>query len=144
MRYSMKNILIDTGPIVALFNAKDKHHNKVLSFLKEYQGGLITTWSVITEAMHLLRHSTKAQLNLFEWIQRGGLEIFDIKKSDIQRMITLTQKYADLPMDLADCSLIIAAEKLSINELISIDSDYDIYRTLKREPLTNLLHRYPK
>lgn len=136
----MKNILIDTGPIVALLNRRDKHHQRVLEFTQNYKGNFITTWSVITEATHLLRNSIQAQLNLLEWIRRGGIEIVEIEKNDVERMITLTKKYSDLPMDLADCSLIILAEKLNINEIISIDSDYDIYRTLKREPLRNLLY----
>lgn len=143
MRYSMKNILIDTGPIVALLNRRDKQHKRVLEFTQNYNGGFVSTWSVITEATHLLRNSIQAQLNLLEWIRRGGIEIFNIEKNDIERMITLTKKYSDLPMDLADCSLIIVAEKMAINEIISIDSDYDIYRTLKREPLINLLYEYP-
>ena len=74
--------------------------------------------------------------------KKGGIEIFNIAKNDIERMITLTKKYSDLPIDLADCSLIIVAKKMAINEIISIDSDYDIYRTLKREPLINLLYEY--
>ena len=139
----MQNIIIDTGPIVALLNRKDKHHKRVLEFTRNYSGSFVTTWSVITEATHLLRQSIQAQLNLLEWIRRGGIEIFQIEKSDIERMITLTKKYSDLPMDLADCSLIIVAERLNIKEIISIDSDYDIYRTLKREPLINLLYDYP-
>ena len=139
----MKNILIDTGPIVALLNRRDKHHKRVLEFTQNYTGGFITTWSVVTEATHLLRNSIQAQLNLLEWIRRGGIEIVRIEKNDIERMITLTKKYSDLPMDLADCSLIIVAEKLAINEITSIDSDYNVYRTLKQEPLTNLLHDYP-
>jgi len=139
----MKNILIDIGPIVALLSRKDKHHKRVLEFTQNYTGRFVTTWSVITEATHLLRNSIQAQLNLLEWIRRGGIEIFQIEKNDVERMITLTKKYSDLPMDLADCSLIIVAEKMAINEIISIDSDYDVYRTLKREPLINLLYDYP-
>jgi predicted nucleic acid-binding protein len=139
----MKNILIDTGPIVALLNRRDKHHKRVLEFTQNYSGGFVATWSVITEATHLLRNSIHAQLNLLEWIRRGGIDIFQIEKNDVERMITLTKKYSDLPMDLADCSLIIVAEKLGIDEIISIDSDYDVYRTLKKEALTNLLYNYP-
>ena len=138
----MKNIaIIDTGPIVALFNAKDKYHKRVLEFVKKYDGEFVTTWSVITEATHLLRQSIKAQLNLLEWIKRGGLDIYHIEKSDLQRVIFLTKKYSDIPMDLADCSLIILAEKSGIKDIVSIDSDYDIYRTFKREPLNNLFKR---
>ena len=136
----MKNIaIIDTGPIVALFNKRDKYHKKVLQFVKEYDGEFITTWSVITEATHLLRKSIQAQLNLLEWIKRGGLDVAEIEKSDIGRIIFLTKKYSDIPMDLADCSLIILAEKRDIKDIVSIDNDYDIYRTFKKEPLNNLL-----
>jgi predicted nucleic acid-binding protein len=136
----MKNTtIIDTGPIVALFNRRDKHHKRVLEFVKEYDGSFITTWPVITEATHLLRQSIQAQLNLLEWIKRGGLDVFQIDKNDIDRVIFLTTKYSDVPMDLADCSLIILAERENIKDILSIDSDYDIYRTLKKEPLNNLL-----
>ena len=139
----MKNItIIDTGPIVALFNRRDKHHKKVLNFVKEYNGDFVTTWPVITEATHLLKQSIQAQLNLLEWIKRGGLNIFQIQKSDIDRVISLTKKYSDIPMDLADCSLIILAEKANLKDIVSIDSDYDIYRTLKKEALNNLLKSY--
>lgn len=137
----MKNtIIIDTGPIVALLNSKDKYHQNVLNFLKGHDGNFITTWSVITEATHLLRNSIQAQINLLEWIKRGGLTIFDIEKKDIERMISLTKKYKDLPMDLADCSLVILAEKRNIKDILSIDSNYDVYRIFKKEPFNNLLH----
>ena len=135
----MKNTIIDTGPIVALFNRRDKYHQKVLDFVKEYEGVFITTWAVITEATHLLRGSVQAQINLMEWIQRGGLDIFEIEKNDIKKAIELTKKYSDIPMDFADCSLIILAEKKNLTEILSIDNDYDIYRTIKKEALNNLL-----
>jgi len=139
----MKNtIIIDTGPIVALLNSKDKYHKKVLNFIKEHDKNFITTWSVITEATHLLRHSVQAQINLLEWIKRGGLDIFDIDIRDIDEMINLTVKYKDLPMDLADCSLVILAQKKNIRDILSIDSDYDVYRIFKKEPFNNLLNLY--
>lgn len=138
----MRNILLDTGPIVALMNRGDKHHDRVLAFTRVFEGMYLTTWPVITEAMHLLRHSQTAQLNVLEWVRRGGLEIVSIDASDIGRLMELAQKYRDLPMDLADGSLIIVAERLHIREILSIDSDYDIYRTLKKEPFINVLRSF--
>ncbi len=138
----MPNILLDTGPIVALMNRRDKHHDRVLAFTRAFEGTYLTTWPVITEAMHLLRHSQTAQLNVLEWVRRGGLEIVSIDTSDVGRLMELAQKYRDLPMDLADGSLIIIAERLHIQEILSIDSDYDIYRTLKKEPFINVLRSF--
>ena len=138
----MPNILIDTGPIVALMNRRDKYHDRVLAFTRAFEGVYLTTWPVITEAMHLLRHSQAAQLNVLEWIRRGGLEIVPIDPSDIDRLVALTHKYRDLPMDLADGSLIIIAERLHLRDILSIDSDYDVYRTLKKEPFVNVLRSF--
>jgi predicted nucleic acid-binding protein len=135
----MKNTVIaDTGPIVALFNRADRYHQKALSFLEGFDGSLVTTWPVITEATHLLRASIPAQLNLLEWIRRGGLRIEATDPEAIDRMIALTVKYRDLRMDLADCSLVILSEDTGIRHVISIDSDYDVYRIFKKELLVNL------
>ena len=122
----MKNILIDAGPIIALFNQKDKYHKRIIEFLKRYKRKLITTWPVITEATYMLGFSADAQLALLEWIDRGGLEIYDIGKGDIERIIKLTKKYRDVPMDLAGVSLIIVSEKEGIKEILTIDNDYYI------------------
>ena len=138
----MKNILLDTGPLVALMNRRDKHHARILAFTRSFGGIYLTTWPVITEAMYLLRHSHTAQLNVLEWVRRGGLEMVPIDASDVDRLMELMQKYRDLPMDLADGSLVVAAERLGIREILSIDSDYDVYRMLKKEPLVNVLQSF--
>jgi predicted nucleic acid-binding protein len=138
----MQNTIItDTGPIVALFNRNDKYYDTVMRFLQSYTGALITTWPVITEATHLLRASIAAQLNLLEWIRRGGLRIYPLDSNEIDRLIALTHKYRDLPMDLADGSLIVLAENEGLREIISIDSDYDVYRIFKKEPFINRLRQ---
>jgi len=138
----MKNIVIaDTGPIVALFNRNDRYHQDALAFLEGFDGSLVTTWPVITEATHLLRGSIQAQLNLLEWIRRGGLRVEATDTDAIDRMIELTSKYRDLPMDLADCSLVILAEDTGTRKVISIDSDYDVYRIFKKEPFVNVFSR---
>ena len=94
----MRSILIDAGPIIALFNRKDKYHKKVIDFLREYKGVLVTTWPVIIEVTYMLDFSVDAQLSFLEWIDRDGLEIYDIKTSDIRRIIEITKKYRDVPM----------------------------------------------
>ena len=50
----------------------------------------------------------------------------------------MSEKYKDIPMDFADATLIIAGEDLGIKEIISIDSDYDIYRRIKQGHIKNI------
>jgi predicted nucleic acid-binding protein len=49
----VKNIIVDAGPLIALFDKDDKYHNSVIKFLKTFDGQLITSWPAITEVTHL-------------------------------------------------------------------------------------------
>jgi len=134
----MKNILIDAGPLIALFDRSDQYHLKAISFLKSLERGLITTWPVITETSHMLSFSTKAQSNLLEWIERGGLKIYEMEHDHIGRLTELTKKYDDVPMDLADASLMVVSEVKGIHQIASIDSDFYVYRDIRNKYLENI------
>lgn len=135
----MPSTLVDSGPLIALFDSSDHHHASTLAFMGEFRGGLITTWPVITEVCHLLNFSVDVQLNFLRWVQRGGLEIAEIEGVVIDRIIALTEKYRDRPMDLADASLVILAMKTGTREILSLDADFDIYRLPDKSRLTNVL-----
>lgn len=128
----MKSTLIDAGPIIALFNKDDTYHKVVKDFLKTHKGKLVTSWPVVTEASHMLDFNVQVQIDLFKWIRFGGLLIEEVNIDDIDRIIALSEKYSDIPMDLADASLVVLSEKLNIKEIITIDSDYYIYRTIEK------------
>jgi predicted nucleic acid-binding protein len=136
----MKNILIDAGPLIALFDRSDKYHLKAISFLKSLDRSLLTTWPVITETSHMLSFSTKAQANFLEWIERGGLKIFEMEQEHVNRLTELTKKFDDVPMDLADASLILVSEVKGIHQIASIDSDFYIYRDIRNRYLENIFH----
>ncbi len=136
----MKNTLIDAGPLIALFNKNDKYHEKIKEFIKNYTGLLTTSWPVITEVCHMLDFNTGAQIDFLKWIQLGGLKVEDIKTEEIDKIIKLSEKYSDIPMDLADATLVVISERLGIKEIITIDSDYCIYRTTEREMLINIFN----
>ncbi|TGM52381.1 type II toxin-antitoxin system VapC family toxin [Leptospira vanthielii] len=136
----MQNVaLIDSGPILALFHSKDKFHKSTLKFLKNYKGKLITSWPVLTEVIYLLSYSIDAQSDFLEWIERGSIQIIDLSIDDLKYIKNRMRKYSDLPMDLADASLMCISEKHGINKIISIDSDFSIYKTLSGKYLQNLL-----
>lgn len=137
----MKNTaIIDAGPLIALFDGSDRYHKIVLEFMKDYTGYLITTIPAITEATHLLDFDVNAQIDLLKWIDTGSISIFQITPYHLKNIIKMIEKYADRPMDFADASLVIVAEELNIDNIISIDCDIDIYRYKKKKTFKNLLH----
>jgi hypothetical protein len=138
----VKNTLIDAGPLIALFDKDDKYHKGVRAFLKSYEGNLITTWPAVTEAIHMLSFSVQAQIDCLTWIKRRGLAVFDLTSDHIERLIELIEKYADLPMDLADASLCVASEVLRSADIATIDSDYEVYRPTGVPSFNNVLRNY--
>lgn len=134
----MRSTLIDAGPIIALFDGSDKYHDRIVDFIKQGSFHLVSTWPVLTEASHMLDFDNRAQIALLQWVLRGGLELAQVDASGIQRIIELVEKYSDVPMDLADATLVVAAGKLEIREIISIDTDFYVYRTMQKETITNI------
>lgn len=139
----MKNFLIvDTGFWYALLNKNDKYHSVVLQYMKACEDDLITTWPVITETTYLLlnRHGIRETRRFLEMSSLGLFNIFELNKSHLIEAAILMEKYADLPMDLADASLVILAEELGHGRILSTDQrDFNTYRWKSRKPFENLL-----
>ncbi len=140
----MQKTLIDSGPLIALFDRSDRYHNVVLDFLKVFEGELVTTWSVITEVSHMLDFNLKVQIDFLKWIELGGITVYSISQDEISQIRVMMEKYIDIPMDLADASLMYIANSEKISTIVSIDSDFDIYRTLKKQSLDNILRIFEK
>lgn len=135
----MKKTLIDSGPIIALFDKSDKYHSKVLNFIKTFYGEFFTSWAVITEVSHMLDFNLQVQIDFLKWIELGGITLYDMPQDEIVNIRFMMEKYSDVPMDLADATLMYIANKENIKDIVSIDSDFDIYRPLKKQNLNNLL-----
>jgi uncharacterized protein len=121
-------ILIDSGPLIALFDSSDKYHKIALDFIRENKSPLITSLASITETLHMLDFNRNAQIDFLEWISRGAVEIHNIDNNDFKRLKDLTEKYKDLPMDFADACLVYLAEKFNIFTIATIGRDFTIYR----------------
>lgn len=133
----MQSILVDAGPVIALFRAKDPHHELARRFVIGNSLPLVTTWPVITEVCHFL--NGKGKSNLLTWIRRGGLQLHALSDNDVAGLQGLIEQYGDR-MDLADASLVWLGEKLRITDIITIDhSDFSTYRTVGGKPFRNLL-----
>lgn len=124
---------MDSGPMIALFDASDRYHQAAVDFIRTNRIPLITTLASVTETLHMLDFSRQAQFDFLEWIHRGAVEIWNIENSDFGRIRELTEKYKDLPMDFADSCLVYLAEQLSLDTVATIDRDFTIYRIKGRK-----------
>lgn len=137
----MITALIDAGPIIALFDRDDQHHKRVIQFLQNYKGRLITTWPVLTEVSYMLDFSTQTRLDFLDWISEGGVELYNMEQWQLRRVREIIEKYSDLPADFADATLIVAAESKKIENILTIDGDFSIYRMKTGAALKNLLKK---
>lgn len=139
----MKNsIIVDTGFWYALLNENDHFHNKAIHALKQLDSSLCCTWPVITETSYLLqsRLGQKVACEFLAAYSEGLYQIYNLTAVQMQRIVSLMKKYADLPMDLADASLVILAEELGHGLILSTDlRDFKTYRLKNHRPFKNLL-----
>ena len=136
-------IAIDTGYIYALIDQKDAWHSRAAALSNTaIEDGWITTWAVLTEASHLLvrRMGVKFAAGLLDDVADGSIAVWHPPADGSSRMAALMRKYASLPLDLADASLVLLAEHLGHGRILSTDlRDFGPYRWKNRKPFRNLL-----
>jgi predicted nucleic acid-binding protein len=129
----VRAVLVDTGPIVALLDRSDDHHEQIVQALEGIEDPLVTVWPVIVEAMYLLAFSFQAQEALFEILETGAIRLVDLDLADIPGLKSLMEKYRDLPMDLADAALVRVAERDGIRRVLTLDRrDFAVYRLARK------------
>jgi len=136
-RGSTPSVIIDAGPLIALFDRDDRHHQRAVEFLRGLRVRLVTNLPTLTEAAFVLRFSVEAQSEFLSWA-REALDIDRNTMDDSPRIITLLQKYRDLPADFADVSLVALAERLNVRRVASVDRDFGIYRLPGRRRFENV------
>ena len=135
----MKPIMVDSGPLIALFNKSDKYYLASVDFISKNNRQLVTTVANITEAVYVLDYSKKAQAAFLKWISESSIIIESIDSKEINEIATLFEKYSNVPMDFADACIVYVAERLQTNEIITVDSDFEIYRLKGNRQFKNLL-----
>jgi uncharacterized protein len=125
-------ILVDTGPLVALFDRRDAEHDRCKHVLKGLREPLTTTTPVLTEVFSMLGPGSRESSRLREFIDRRGLSIWFLDDRSLARAFELMKSYADHPMDLADASLVAAAESLGALKVFTVDRNADCGLTLRR------------
>lgn len=127
----MRAWILDTGPLVAYLVATDKSHTRVASRLETFAGQLVTTSAVIGEAMYLLSSVRRGPALLAEFVAESGMQILDLSQAqELAEAARRMEKYADLPMDYADATLVLLAERLRVFEVLTLDRrGFSVFRS---------------
>ena len=129
--------LCDTGPLIALVDQDDPHHTRCVSALQTLPAQpLLTTWPCLTEAMYLVYRAGgfPAQDELWGYLSAGLVILHTPEAEEWGRMRVLMRQYQDTPMDLADASLVVAAERLNLRRIFTLDSHFRAYRINGKYP----------
>jgi uncharacterized protein len=126
--------LTDAGPLIALLDADEPDHAKCIRQLQSLSAPMVTTWPAFTEAMCLVGEALRRRGREALWrvLLRGDLRIVETSASTAHRMERLMSKYRDVPMDLADASLVAVAEERRLTKVFTLDRDFRIYRLFGR------------
>jgi predicted nucleic acid-binding protein len=114
--------LIDTGPLVAYLDGSDPDHAAVCRCLDGFSGALATTSAVVTEAMHLVASDSRGPRLLADFLAEARVEVYDFTRPpDLHHGVALMEGYRNLPMDFADATLLLLAEGLGVDDLLTLD-----------------------
>ncbi len=133
----MGELLLDTGPLVALLDRSERSHSTCVEFFRGFSGRLVTTEPVLTEAVYLLGPSFAMQKPVLEFFLKGGAEIIQQTPESLRRALQLMEKYQDVPMDFADATLVALAEERSISAVFTLDRrGFTTFRIHSRKAFT--------
>lgn len=136
-------ILADSGFWIALGNRRDRHHAAALAAAGRHAAeGFVSTWPVLTEVTHLLmaRVGEHQAREFIDAVAQGACAVPAPPDDAPARAALLMHRYRNLPMDLADASLVILAEELGDGRILSTDlRDFSGYRWKNTRPFSNLL-----
>ena len=128
---ALKNLLFDSGPAVALLNVRDPAHTWAVDIIGGFTGQFHTTSAVITESMHFAYASSAGPAVLAEFVTASRMQVHDYAQpAELREAVARMAKYADTPMDYADATLVLLAEKLGVYDIMTLDwRGFTVFRT---------------
>jgi predicted nucleic acid-binding protein len=135
----MHAAILDTGPLVAFLDRAERHHRWVVERVDELEGPLLVCEPVLAESMHLLARLPPAQDALLGLLENGALSVAFHIEDHVSELRRLLRKYRDQPMSLADACIVRMAELYDRHAVLTLDSDFSVYRRHGRLSLT-LIH----
>ena len=128
-------LLLDTGALVSLLDRDQTHHAACRRAFEDWTGTIVSTEAVLTEATHLLARVHGGPASCVEFFVGGGGVLVPSTRASLRRVRRLLDKYADLPMDFADATLVALGEELGTSLVFTTDrTDFSVYRLKDRRP----------
>ena len=123
------NVILDTGPWVALIDRSESRHKACVQWLRNFSGSLYSTEAVLTEVVYLLNFSIDAQTAALNFVIESVVQIIPLNIESTNRCRKLMLKYSDLPMDYADATVVSLANDLGTKDIVTFDrKDFNIYK----------------
>jgi uncharacterized protein len=134
-------ILYDASILLCLADRTQPQHHAYKNAVVPLTKPLLTTWPCLTEAMYIALHrgGWMMQNHLGQILLENLLNVYDIQESDYSRLLMLIEQYCDRPMDLADATLVLAAEKTGYRQILTLDSDFLFYRISNQDSFEIIL-----
>ena len=126
-------LLLDTGALVSLLDRSQRRHREFTDSFESWTGQVVTTEAVLTESTHLLGRIAGGAIACLDFVLSGGALLVPATANSLRRARDLMIRYADCPMDFADASLVVLAEDIGTNLVLTTDQrDFSIYRIAGR------------
>jgi predicted nucleic acid-binding protein len=126
-------VIVDTGPLVALLNRREEHHEWVKATLRDIRPPLLTCEAVIAEATYLLRRLDPGARALMALLERQAVKVAFRLDDEHEPVGRLMAKYTDVPMSLADACLVRMSENVARARVMTFDGDFSVYRRAGRQ-----------
>lgn len=133
MAESKFGALTDSGPLVALLDARQSTHTWAVDQLRHLTAPLLTCEAVLSETLFLLGHSVRAARQIEDWHRAGALASWDGFGASTPEVFRLMSRYENVPMSFADACLVRMSELWPEAPVFTLDSDFRIYRRNKRQ-----------
>ena len=138
-----RRVLLDTGPLVAFLNRGDQYHEWARGQFGEISPPMLTCESVLAETCHLLRAARGGCDRVMALLQRGVLALPFRLNDHAESVARLMAKYADVPISLADACLVRMTETNDDCAVLTLDSDFRLYRRHGRGVIPVLMPSSP-
>ena len=135
----MTRIVIDTGPIVALLNRRDRHHAWVREVLDTVEPPIFTCEAVVSEACFLVRRLAGGQDAVLELLSNNVVKVDFRILPEIDALRGLMRKFANVPMSLADACLVRMTELDAQSVIVTLDGDFQVYRRNRRQVVPTIM-----
>ena len=132
-------VLVDTSWIVGLIDRSERSHAACVGAAEQIAAPLVTCEAVLAEACHLLRGMPAGRDAILENVENGALEV-PFRLSAVAKPVrALMKKYVRVPMDFADACLVHLADELGTGRILTLDSDFRVYRWRRTRPFELML-----